>query len=265
MREARRHKRAVRTAFDRAATSYDAAAAVQREACMHLDAFMSAHPITREVHRVIDAGCGTGHALPRLIERFPAALQLALDFSPAMLRIACTANVNSVPLCADIEHLPLADMSVDAIWSSLAVQWCAPPSVLAEIARVLTPGGMAWIATLGPRTLHELRAAFASIDDAEHVIRFSPASTWQGQAPAAGLAVVATETYEIAALGPDLRGLLRDIKAIGAHTVGAGRRRKPLGRQAWLTLQAAYEPLRRADGQLPATYDLILIAVRKPA
>ncbi|HAG76702.1 MAG TPA: malonyl-[acyl-carrier protein] O-methyltransferase BioC, partial [Thauera sp.] len=43
-----------------------------------------------------------------------------------------------------------------------------------------------------------------------------------------------------------------------------GRRRTPLGRQAWLAVSARYERHRLADGLLPATYDTILLAVRKP-
>ena len=46
-------------------------------------------------------------------------------------------------------------------------------------------------------------------------------------------------------------------------TVGDGRRTRPLGRKAFETLAARYEARRRADGLLPATYDLILLILRK--
>lgn len=264
MTEQRKRKRAVRSAFDRAASTYDAAAAVQREACARLRTFADAHLLAHEASRVVDAGCGTGHALAALMGRFPQAQHIALDFSPTMLLRACQNGAKALPLCADIEHLPLRNASIDVIWSSLAVQWCSSGHVAAEIARVLTPGGMAWIATLGPRTLHELSDAFAQIDDVAHVIRFQDATHWRSAAEQAGLETLAVEQSDIAGLAADLRSLLRDIKAIGAHTLD-DRRRQPLGKSAWWTLQCAYEKWRRADGQLPATYDLILIALRKPA
>ena len=56
---------------------------------------------------------------------------------------------------------------------------------------------------------------------------------------------------------PDLITLLRAVKAIGAHNVGAGARRGMMGRAAWQKLEAAYEQQRQAAG-LPASYDVIL-------
>jgi len=289
------NKRTVREAFNRAASSYDSAAAVQRAACAALARFAAPYRPAGSLTRVLDAGCGTGHALALLGERFPVATLLALDFAPAMLArlvVACAGGVPpgdtartavhdagsdvastcgfaqpacaAVPLCGDLEALPLADASIDLVWSSLALQWCDPVRAFAEFARVLRPGGAAWLATLGPGTLHELRDAFAAVDDAEHVITFHPPGHWLASAADAGLAVRAHETCTVYALADDLRSLLADIKAIGAHSVGAGRRRAPLGKAAWRTLQARYERHRRSDGLLPASYDVILLALARP-
>jgi len=258
----REHKRAVRRAFDRAAPSYDSAAAVQREICGHLAAFAAPHGPSGPVSRVLDAGCGTGYGLPFLARRFPGAACIALDFAPAMLaRLVPASGTAPAALCGDLEALPLADASIDAAWSSLAMQWCDPSVALAELARVLRPGGSAWIATLGPRTLWELREAFGAVDDADHVIAFHPLARWIEAATGAGFSVQASDNAPAWATGTDLRHLLHDIKAIGAHSVGAGRRRQPLGRAAWRTLEARYETHRRADGLLVATYDVIHLAL----
>ncbi|WP_230976162.1 methyltransferase domain-containing protein [Pseudothauera nasutitermitis] len=252
-------KARVRLAFHRAAATYDRAAQVQREVCARLEAFATAHACRRPVARVLDAGCGTGHALARLAALHPGAQVLALDFAPGML-----ARVNGhACICGDLERLPLAGGCIDALWSSLALQWCAPQRALGEIARVLAPGGSAWIATLGPHTLHELREAFHAVDRAAHVIDFHPPQTWRAAAEAAGLAVRTLERAPAWALAADLRSLLAGIKAIGAHSVGPAPR-APLGRAAWRTLEARYETRRRPDGLLPATYDVILLAVEKP-
>lgn len=256
----------MRRAFDRAAASYDSAAAVQREVCQRLAAFGAGHPPARPVEHVLDAGCGTGYGLGLLAKRFPQAALVALDFAPAMLQtLQLQAEVAALPalVCADVEALPLADRSVDLLWSSLTLQWCEPARAMSEVARVLRPGGAAWLATLGPRTLYELREAFSAVDEAEHVIRFQAPDAWERHAKQAGLTVRASENAPAYALAPDLRTLLRDIKTIGAHTVGEARRRAPLGRAAWRTLEARYEPHRRADGELPATYDVILLALER--
>lgn len=269
MSDRRAHKHAVRRAFDRAAGSYDTAADVQRVACDRLKRFAAAHAPATSAQIALDAGCGTGYGLKGLAELCPSALLVALDFAPAMLRETREArgdasSVRSVLLCGDLEALPFAAGSVDAVWSSLALQWCEPRLVFAELTRSLRGGGVGWIATLGPRTLWELRAAFAEVDEAEHVLQFHAAPIWQGAAADAGLECVAAGGDTVAALAPDLRALLRSIKAIGAQTVTGGRRRTTMGKAAWQRLELAYERYRREDGLLPASYDLIFLAVRKP-
>jgi len=167
-------------------------------------------------------------------------------------------------VCADIERLPLADASIDFYWSSLAFQWCSPEAALGEVIRVLSPGGVARIATLGPRTLHELRTAFSAVDDGVHVIDFTPTERWLEASRAAGLSIQSHSQETLFDIASDLHTLLANIKAIGARTVGSERRRS-LGRKGWQTLQSAYEAFRRPDGTLPASYDLILLALEKPA
>ena len=290
----RTRRQGIRNAFDRAAESYDEAADIQREICARLSAFaLSLHlqPALRTDAPVLDAGCGTGFGFAELDRLCPGAARIALDLAPSMLKQAgrrhALARVATRPaeapacariahsrdagksseflaVCGDLEHLPLANASLALIWSSLAIQWCDPGRALAECARVLAPGGVALVATLGPRTLWELREAFAPIDGARHTIDFHPAQDWMRAAQAAALTSLAHDTVELHACAPDLRGLLQDIKRIGAATVDGGRRRQPLGRAAWARLQASYEHHRRPDGRLPATYDVILLALCKP-
>lgn len=256
-------RQAIRAAFDQAAATYDGAAQVQREVCRRLDdlAGEQACPLP-EGGLILDAGCGTGFGLPYLAARFPTAQVVALDFAPAMLRRLSSRT--AWPVEADLERLPLAEGCLHGAWSSLALQWCRPDQALAEFQRVLAPGGQAWIATLGPGTLGELRGAFAAIDEAEHVIAFRNRDEWTGAARQAGFHLRTSRQAQTWATAPTLRGLLRDIKAIGAHSVGSGRRRTPLGKAAWRSLEAHYEAHRRADGLLPATYDLILLHLEKP-
>ena len=256
-------KSQIRRAFDHAAPTYDSAAHVQGMAAQHLLAFTRTQPLPIHVRRVLDAGCGTGQSLPALSKHFPQAQCIALDFSSAMLAHAAQAASASDLVCADIEHLPLADASIDFYWSSLALQWCSPKAALREIIRVLSPGGIARIATLGPQTLHELRTAFRAVDDDNHVIDFTPTEHWLKASRTAGLNVQSYSQETLFDYAIDLHTLLGNIKAIGARTVG--NRRRFLGRKGWQTLQTAYEAFRCPDGTLPASYDLILLALEKPA
>ena len=54
----------------------------------------------------------------------------------------------------------------------------------------------------------------------------------------------------------DLKDLLRELKAIGAHNVTLGRGHGLMGKRTWQAMLANYERLRTA-GRLPATYEVI--------
>lgn len=256
------HKRAVRKAFDHAAATYDSAAAVQREVCARLAVLAERCPPASPPLRILDAGCGTGHALSLLAAQYPAASRLGVDFAPSMLVRARCDGPETTLLCGDLEALPLANGSVDAVWSSLSLQWCDPDRAVREFARVLAPGGMAWVATLAPGTLGELREAFLAVDDEQHVIGFLPPHVWLEVAREAGFRVVAQQRTQASVLAPDLRGILRHLKSIGANRVSAGQR-APLSRSEWRTLEACYEGFRREDGMLSATYDVFMLALRR--
>ncbi|HEX6735404.1 MAG TPA: methyltransferase domain-containing protein [Azonexus sp.] len=252
---ARPPKTRIRQAFERAAPTYDGAAGIQRDICHALLATLTEAPPPATL---LDAGAGTGYALPLLAERFPAAERLAVDLSPAMLaRIATPCR----RLVGDLEHLPLADASLDLYWSSLAVQWCELPRVLAEARRVLRPAGRLAIASLGPETFTELRAAFAGIDDYRHTLAFHTPEEIAGMARAAGLDEVVVGRRRHLAHYPDFRSLLKAVKAIGANQLGDGRRRHLMGRAAFAAAEAAADRGRTAAG-LPLTYDVLILEAR---
>lgn len=261
MADALHAARAVRQAFDRAAPGYDAAAGVQREICHRLAELMHAHPPTQPPRCVIDAGCGTGYGLEWLNRYFAHAGQVAIDFAPAMLQHAVTRHT-ALPLCTDLQAMPLRDACVDALWSSLALQWCEPSRALEEFARVLRPGATAWIATLGPATLHELRDAFREVDDARHVLNFRDAGEWVEIARSAGFDLLERRCDLARVRAGNLRGVIGHLKGIGAHRFDTTPR-TPLTRPQWRRLEQAYERHRDADGLLPATYDVILLALRR--
>src|SRR5574343_43288 len=247
-------KARIRQSFERAAPTYDSAADIQRRICAELAASLPANA----PGRILDAGCGTGYALTGLAERFPGAQAFALDLSPAMLhRVKAPCG----RLAGDLEHLPLADASLDLYWSSLAVQWCDLGTALREARRVLAPTGFLALATLGPATFHELRHAFAEVDAYAHTLDFhSPAEIGQ-MAADAGFATVEAKKSTKTAHYPDFKALLRAVKAIGANQIGDGRRSGLMSRSAFQRAATACEQLRTPAG-LPLTYDVVTLHAR---
>ncbi|OEU92058.1 SAM-dependent methyltransferase [Streptomyces abyssalis] len=94
---------------------------------------------------VLDAGCGTGRALPPL--RAAAGRRgtvLGADVTPEMISEAVRAGRDSCArlLLADVSRLPLRDACLDAVFAAGLISHLGGPGRgLRELARVVRPGG----------------------------------------------------------------------------------------------------------------------------
>ena len=160
-------------------------------------------------------------------------------------------------VCADIENLPLRAGAINLLWSNLALQWVNDPlRAFGEFRRVLAPGGLLMFSTFGPDTLKELRAAYQGTDQHTHVNRFVDLHDLGDMLVQAGFADPVMDMECLTLTYKDVRALMHDLKAIGAHNVTAGR---PQGMSARATLAAVernYEQW-RCDDRLPATFEVV--------
>jgi ubiquinone/menaquinone biosynthesis C-methylase UbiE len=96
--------------------------------------------------RVLDAGCGTGRALPPLRAAVGASgVVLGADLTPAMLWEAVRAgrDRDGRLLLADVAALPLRSRSLDAVFGAGLISHLGNPGEnLRELARVVRPGGV---------------------------------------------------------------------------------------------------------------------------
>lgn len=104
--------------------------------------------------RVLDVGCGTGRLAARLGEAPSVRTVVGLDFSAGMLEQA-RARLGSaeaaVLVRGDATRLPFADAAFDAAVSTEAFHWFPDQAAaLAEIHRVLRPGGRLLLALVSP-------------------------------------------------------------------------------------------------------------------
>ncbi|HYB35702.1 MAG TPA: class I SAM-dependent methyltransferase [Mycobacterium sp.] len=88
---------------------------------------------------VLDLGAGTGKLTTRLVER--GLHVVAVDPIPEMLEVLRTSLPETPALLGTAEEIPLDDNSVDAVLVAQAWHWFDPKRAIAEVARVLRPGG----------------------------------------------------------------------------------------------------------------------------
>jgi SAM-dependent methyltransferase len=97
-----------------------------------------------EGRRLLDVGCGTGHHLADLTQRgFEVS---GVDGSAEMLDHARRLNPGRDLRLADVNALPFGDASFDVVLSVEVLRYLARPGeAIAEMARVLKPGGFALV------------------------------------------------------------------------------------------------------------------------
>ena len=256
-------KRQLRRSFEKAAASYDAAAVLQQEVCRRMLSRLDY--VKHEPRAILDAGSGTGNVFAALRERYPRATLYALDIALDMVRRTqeraswwqSLRGRGVLPVCADIERLPLRGAAVAMAWSNLALQWVNDPQcAFAEFRRVLAPGGLLMFSTFGPDTLKELRAAYQGADRYTHVNRFIDMHDLGDMLVHGGFANPVMDMEYITLTYADVRSLMRDLQAIGARNVTAGRRPGMTARATLAAVESNYESLRR-EGRLPATFEVI--------
>jgi malonyl-CoA O-methyltransferase len=273
-------KARVRASFDRAAGSYDAAAVLQAEVRNRMLERLDLVKIAPQ--RILDAGCGTGHATVTLAARYPKSELIALDIALSMLKVTqCRQGLAGHRLarmlvtmlgisrqrhvCADIEQMPIASASMGLVWSNLAIQWCNDlDAAFGEAHRVLQAEGLLMFSTFGPDTLKELRHAAAADPAHVHVSRFIDMHDIGDALVRAGFSAPVLDVERYTLTYEDVLGVMRDLKAIGAHNAADGRARGLMGKGFLRRLTENYEQFRSA-GRLPATFEVVYGHAWKPA
>ncbi len=266
-------KRQLRRSFERAAESYDAAAVLQNEVCRRM--LERLDYIKLDPKCIVDAGSGTGNAVPGLLARFPRARVVAFDLALGMARrvrlrrtwrhrLLDWRGARLLAACGDIEQMPIASGVAGLIWSNLTLQWVNDPrGAFAEMHRALAPGGLLMFTSFGPDTLKELRAAFQGADSRTHVNRFIDMHDIGDLLVGQGFADPVMDMEQVTLTYAEVRDLMRDLKSIGAHNVTRGRPAALSGKSLLARVAQGYETFRR-DGRLPATFEVVYGHAWKP-
>ncbi len=212
--------------------------------------------------RVLDLGCGPGAMTADLARRYGDACRVTgLDLAPGMLEEARRRHPMGIRwLVGDANALPLATASHDLVVSNLAIQWCPDlDAVMAELYRVLRPGGRALINTLGPGTLAEVHQAWSLPERPAALLGFRDAGAHRLAGHRAGFRGVTLEQRTERFHYPDLAAVMASIKGVGAQVARRGAR---LSRADVARAARCFEALRTPAG-LPVSYRLLTLTLER--
>lgn len=209
-------------AFERAGGDYDDNAELQHAIADELLERLAAVKI--EPRTVVDLGCGGGRDARALQKMYRRADVIGVDPARGAPRRIGRWRPGRRPQAvqADLARLPLADASVDLVFSNLVCRWRHEPQALfTELRRVLRPEGVLMFSTLGPDTLWELREAWAVVDECAPLPELSDMHDIGDALLAAGLRDPVMDVDRLRRGYADPAALMRAIEAVDAADTGA--------------------------------------------
>ena len=214
--------------------------------------------------RVLDLGAGTGYFSESLRAHYSAADIVELDISFRMLASCQERAASNFQVQADIEALPFEHNSFDVVFSNLSIQWCHDlDNVFKGLADVLVDGGTAVLTTLVDGSLFELKQAWSNVDDAVHVNVFDNELKVKASCEQSGLKLQQWLVEDDVQTFLTLQDLIQSVKNIGAHNMHPNRPKGLMGKNKYRQFVNAYSALQTSEGELPLTYRVLYMVLKK--
>ena len=243
--------------FSQAAATYDGAAQMQRE----LGQALIDQIDPTATGTLVDLGCGTGKALEQINTRCPDLNLIGIDLAPAMIQISRERNPGAKSLVADIEQTGLPDATANYVLSCAAMQWCRPNNAVAEVTRLLAPGGQLLVSTFVSGSLPEFREAWRRVSPTlKRVHNLAAAADWEQALTDNSFEVIEFNQYQRCQTFASVDELLLRFRQLGAGY--AGRDRTPLSREDYTKFRQQLDDLLGTDPKL--TFECLTIVARKP-
>lgn len=147
-------------------------------------------------HDVLEIGFGNGRSVPIVITQAHAVRYAGIDISPTMVAEALAFNADLVQAgkasfhLASADAMPFGDAGFDRVFSIGVVHfWTDPAASLAEVRRVLRPGGVMLMGCLAPKDAPDFAQK-------EYGFHLRDAPEWDALCRGAGFADVDVQTVE---------------------------------------------------------------------
>jgi len=249
-------RKAIMTAFNKAAGSYDSASVLQREIADRL--FDRLEWVRLDPKVIVDIGARTGYTSQILAQRFPHARIIATDWANHLLQQSENIKGNITRICAQPDKLPLPSQCADLMIANLTWHWLDDRHRgLLEWRRLLKPEGLLIFTTCGPDTLYELRSSFAAVDDQPHVHLFLDMHDIGDALMAAQFVDPVMQAEHLTLAYSSANGLFRDLRGTGVTNALSSRRRSLTGKHRWRGMLSEYQKFSTPEDGFPATVEVI--------
>jgi SAM-dependent methyltransferase len=245
---------------DRAAPAFAEASYLHRLAADELLDRLSM--VTREFRTALDLGCHDGYLAARL-------RQQGMEVTCAEAGELFARAAGGVQ--ADEDRLPFSDAAFDLVLSVGALDSVNDlPGALTLIRRALKPDGLFLAAFAGAGSLPRLRSAMSAADAVAGAAspRIHPQIDVRAAGDLltrAGFKLQVTDSAPIEVRFPDLMGLVRDLRAMGATNILTARSSAPIGRFALAAAMADFEANADADGKTSERFEIVYLTGWSPS
>ncbi|KAG8236642.1 hypothetical protein J437_LFUL016334 [Ladona fulva] len=227
--------------------------------------------IKRKFNRVVDLGCGRGHASKNISPDSVKEL-ICSEMSPTWLeQVTCNEGMKVSKEVLDEECPKFEENSIDLIMSNLSLHWVNDlPGLFEKVRTSLVKDGVFMASVFGGETLYELRSSLQLADLerrgglAPHISPFIDVRDIGGLLNRAGFTMLTVDTDEMVIGYPSMFELMWDLKGMGENNA-AFNRPLHLGRDVSIAADAIYKRLYgREDGSIPATFQIFYFIGWKP-
>ena len=228
--------------------------------------------VTRPFPTAAIIGVGTGALAAALRGRFGIERLILIDPAERMLAQARAAAPEAETRLMEGEALPLEKGEADLVISNLVLHAANDPvGALAQARLALKPDALFLGATLGGRTLHELRVALAEAESrvegglSPRVAPMGEIRDLGGLLSRAGLQMPVADVEPLTVTYASPLNLMRDLRAMGETNVMTQRRKTPLRRETLMEACRIYhESFGTPDGRIPATFEIVYLTGWSP-